>query len=322
MTGETAEAQALPGGRLRNQRERRGLTLVQVSSELHIDQHLLAALEEDNYDALGAPIFVKGHLRNYARLLGLDPAELVALYEASQQPSDPALVTHRAEGARMDEGSSSAWVGWFGWLFLIVLGVLLAGWWYYQQEGGADLVFSNTVDSVPLPDESIDDSSVSPQTLPQATSDELAAGSLEETVDPSQTGVSAANDAVTGPATTVPGVPDESQTQAADVQAQAEEAAPVETRPATPAPRQGGAGLTLEFTEESWVEIYDAEGRPILYDLLGPGVRREISATGRLRLFIGNTDGVEVYVAGERFDLDRYRRSDSTARFTVNVPAR
>lgn len=316
MTGETVEAPALPGGRLRTQRERRGLTLVQVSSELHIDQHLLAALEEDNYAALGAPIFVKGHLRNYARLLGLDPVELVALYEAAQQPADPALVAHRADGPRMDEGRSTAWVGWFGWVFLAVLGVSLAGWWYYQQEGGANLVFSNTFDPIPLPDETDTTSTALPETtLPAAGEDDPGAAAGTVGAQPA--------DAAPADAGTVASVtPGEAREGTPAAAPEIREPAPVETRPVTqPSPRQGGSGLALEFTEESWVEIYDAEGRPILYDLLGPGTRREISATGQLRLFIGNTDGVQVYVGGERFNLDRHRRSDSTARFTVNVPA-
>ncbi|HEX7031186.1 MAG TPA: RodZ domain-containing protein [Gammaproteobacteria bacterium] len=318
MTGEIAENSSLPGSRLRKQRERQGLTLAQAAHELHVDQRLLAALEDDDYATLGAPIFVKGHLRNYARLLGLDPAELVAEYEAAQQPADPTLVAHRPDGPLMDAHRERPWVGWIGWIFLLLLGVLLAAWWYYQQEGGADFTLSNMPDPVLLPDEPPAETSVpsetdesgpdaSPAFDPGAASQDVPAEQGGVTVAPPE-GETAAN----------PRMEDAMQQPAEDTVQQAPPAAaPVTTPPAQTA----RAGLVLEFAEESWVEIYDAEGRPILYDLLGPGVRREINASGELRLFLGNAEGVEVYVNGEPFNVERFVRSDSTARFTVTVPA-
>lgn len=298
---------SLPGERLRKQREQRGLTLAQVSSELHVDQRMLAALEADDFAALGAPIFVKGHLRSYARLLGLDPAELIAEYEAAQQPSAPTLVAHRPDGPRMDEHRSQAWVGWFGWIFLLLLGLLLAGWWYYQQEGGADFVVSNVPERM---------TTVPAQSRPTVVApvEEGDVGELEDSASPAEDEASGESETapVEAPATAAP---------ADNITARE----PVVTQPPArtttqPAMQAAGRGLVLEFNAESWVEVYDAEGRPILYDLLAAGTRREINATGQLRIFLGNAEGVEVYVGGKEFDLERHRRADNTARFTVNVP--
>lgn len=304
---------SLPGERLRKAREQRGLTLAQVSSELHVDQRMLAALEADDFVALGAPIFVKGHLRSYARLLGLDPAELIAEYEAAQQPAAPTLVAHRPDGPRMDQHRSHAWVGWFGWVFLLLLGLLLAGWWYYQQEGGADFVVSNAPERTTVPAERrspviapVEDRD------PDVTEDSASPGDADATGDDAIGDDEATAATAETPATQAP---------ADNVTPQD----PVVTQPPArtttqPAAQPAGRGLVLEFNEESWVEVYDAEGRPILYDLLAAGTRREINATGQLRIFLGNAEGVEVYVAGEAFNLERHRRSDNTARFTVNVP--
>ncbi|MBW3566470.1 MAG: DUF4115 domain-containing protein [Proteobacteria bacterium] len=307
MTDENT-TRALPGERLRRQREHRGLTLAQVSSELHVSQRMLAALEADDFEALGAPIFVKGHLRSYARLIGLDPAELIAEYEAAQRPDEPALVAHKPDGPRMDQHRSHAWVGWFGWVFLLLLGLLLAGWWYYQQEGGADFVISNTPERTEFPTQSQQQPRQSSAQPPAETgiSEEDASQATEPTGnDPAETGD---EDGAQEPVPT-----DESTSNAEPA------VSPQLTAPASPP--AAGRGLVLEFEEESWVEIYDSEGRPILYDLLAAGTRREINATGQLRIFLGNATGVEVTVGGEEFDLQRYRRDDDTARFTVNIPA-
>lgn len=326
----------LPGERLRAERERRGLSAGQVGSELHIDLRMLKALESDDYATLGAPIFVKGHLRNYARLLGLDPAELVAQYEAAQQPAEPVIFAQRAEGARVDEPRSRPWVTWVGWVFMLLLGVLLAAWWYYQREGGADFVIPGTANrteqplrpalprntaqvSVPV-DESPE--AVAANEGEESITDENAAS--ESTLEPNDERADASVDAdqaarpdTAEPATTQPPVKNEStsaQTAPATTPPASEPARPRVTVNAAPA-------LVLELDEESWVEIYDAEGRPILYDLLAAGTRREINASGQLRVFLGNADGAKITVGGEAFNIDNYRRNDSTARFTVNVPA-
>lgn len=328
MTDEREEvvtAAPMPGKRLREQREKRGLSLAQVASELHMDQRMLRSLEEDDYSALGAPIFVKGHLRNYARLLGLDPIEIVAEYEAAQKPADPDLVAQRSDGPRMEHHHSSAWVGWLGWLFLLLLGVLLAGWWYYQQEGGRDFAIGPATErqvSPPLTESpAVTEREIVPELEEEARTATPPPGDVvDETEMPAarqQTNERTGEQVTTRP----------SQDTGTERTPRSERQQPVDTGAAAPAqPREqratpAGRGLVLEFDEESWVEVYDSEGRPVLYDLVRPGTRRQINATGQLRLFLGNASGVDVFVNGERFAHERFQRADNTARFTVNVPA-
>ncbi len=60
------------GGRLRLRREQLGLSLEEAASRLKLPAHVLAAIERDDWQPLGAAVFVRGHLRAYGRLLGLD----------------------------------------------------------------------------------------------------------------------------------------------------------------------------------------------------------------------------------------------------------
>jgi len=60
------------GSALRQVRERAGLTLQEVGSQLKMPVRVVQALEEENWQVLGAPVFLRGQLRSYARLLKVD----------------------------------------------------------------------------------------------------------------------------------------------------------------------------------------------------------------------------------------------------------
>jgi cytoskeleton protein RodZ len=66
------------GTRLRDERERLGIGIDQIEAETHIRVKYLLALEEDRFDVLPGPAYVRAFLRGYAERLGLDPQELMA----------------------------------------------------------------------------------------------------------------------------------------------------------------------------------------------------------------------------------------------------
>lgn len=71
------------GERFRAAREERGLTLSEVGEQLRIRSVYLAAIEEENWKAIGAPVYIRGFLRTYARFLGLDPEEAVGEFNSA-----------------------------------------------------------------------------------------------------------------------------------------------------------------------------------------------------------------------------------------------
>lgn len=60
------------GARLRSARERAGLSLDAVGGKLKMPVRVLESLENEDWSRLGAPVFVRGQLRSYGRLLGVD----------------------------------------------------------------------------------------------------------------------------------------------------------------------------------------------------------------------------------------------------------
>jgi cytoskeleton protein RodZ len=83
------------GDRFREAREARGLSLSDAGEQIRIRSVYLAAIEEENWSAIGAPVYVRGFLRTYARYLGLDPEEAVGSFNRTM--GSPA-------GAGADEG--------------------------------------------------------------------------------------------------------------------------------------------------------------------------------------------------------------------------
>ncbi len=71
---ETAEG---PGAALQAAREARDLSIPQVADRLKLSSAAVSALEANDWDRLPAPVFVRGYIRTYARLMALDDEELL-----------------------------------------------------------------------------------------------------------------------------------------------------------------------------------------------------------------------------------------------------
>jgi len=79
------------GARLRAGREKLGLTVLQVAERIHTDPRIVDAIEAENYEALGAPVYARGHIRHYADLVGESANELVQIYSNLAKVGQPDL---------------------------------------------------------------------------------------------------------------------------------------------------------------------------------------------------------------------------------------
>ena len=70
-----------PGKYLKTERESRNLSLKEVSESTKIREHLLKAIEEDQYELISSPVYVKGFLNIYAKYLGLNPDDIILGYK-------------------------------------------------------------------------------------------------------------------------------------------------------------------------------------------------------------------------------------------------
>jgi cytoskeleton protein RodZ len=110
------------GKQLRAARERMGLGVSQAAEQLHVDDKVIDALETGRFQQLGAPVYVRGHLRHYAELVGEPSAS--GRYEAMQStPPDLTAVPH------LPQQRIVARRRWPLVLFAALLLLAVAAWW-------------------------------------------------------------------------------------------------------------------------------------------------------------------------------------------------
>jgi len=273
-----------PGGRLRQERLERGLSNQQVAEQLNLDVVVIQAIEDNDFPALGAPVFARGHLRRYATVLGVPEADVLAAYDRSRQPETPTLVP-RAHFERLPERHAPRWPWILGGLavLLIVCGVIAfvgsADWrwpWHRSELRQGEIAGA--------------------QTAPELTSTQSTG---EPVVDAPQ----AASRPGAGAA---PATPDNA------VAAPATDAAS-----ATAGATAGTLRLDFRFAQDSWIEIFDGTGKAVLYDLGAAGTVRTISAVPPLSVTVGNAPAVALSVNGQAVALPRPEPGQTVVRVRV-----
>jgi cytoskeleton protein RodZ len=102
------------GGRLREARERLGLTLEEVERTTHIRMHHLEAIERGELDSLPSPVQARGFLRNYAEFLGLEPGDVMLQYAEGLQKRKahprPSVTPAEQKTTRVDRWRPLRWL--------------------------------------------------------------------------------------------------------------------------------------------------------------------------------------------------------------------
>ena len=122
------------GDEFRAAREARHLSLSDVSEQIHIRSVYLQSIEDEDWSAIAAPVYVRGFIRTYARFLGLDPESAVerlnvSLGESGTKPHEPSPV-RPIRHSRRSGGSPSPWL----WIAVAVAALLVAfvGYRYFE----------------------------------------------------------------------------------------------------------------------------------------------------------------------------------------------
>ncbi len=330
---EPVEAASGPsaGAQLRREREMRGLSIHDISDALKLSPRQVEALEQDDYEALPGPAFVRGFLRNYARCLGLDPAPLLdEVQRAARLGSIDLSPISNARGDLPVGGTprSSAPVGL---IVLVLLASVLAGWYFdwFRTEAPQQVVEGEVSVETELMPPAFDPQT-SPLTMVEPAPGEAVEGAGGE-APPTDAAVAAPVPQAPPPAAVVGPPAPTAATQvtptavAASAPADASAttppaapatepvaAAPVEPEPAPPQ----GAQLAFRFGADSWVEVRDAGGNIVYSGISRAGTSRNVQGKPPFALVVGNAAQVSLEFNGKPVDLAPHTKV-SVARLVV-----
>ncbi|MDZ4350681.1 MAG: DUF4115 domain-containing protein [Xanthomonadaceae bacterium] len=258
------------GERLRKARENAGLTAHELAARMHVLVRIVNDIEHDRFDRLGADVYVRGHIKSYAREVGMPLSEIESFI--CRKPAEVApemiCVTPRPRWQASLEALAHRSV----YIVLTVAIVAPIVW----LAGNHRL----SVADQPL---ALLDAPAGPGVNSLAV-----AGVVDGAV----------RAPVIAPASLTPRLPP----------AEPEQDAPSSTKPNRADAEEGQ--WQFVFTGDSWFELYDRDGNRLIHELVraGTDLRFPVARIGRVAL--GNASDVEVLSGASKIDIERFQQGN------------
>ena len=286
------------GVQLKQQRLKRRIELAEAGRALNLSVSSLDKIERGELDHL-APLYRRGYVKNYARYLGLEVEPLLELLGAPDQAVLQAVMPHSKAPIKFDRILKYS-------TYLIVTTLIVPPLVLIYIQGGLRFFDPEPSSSSTSPMvESVAEASE------QRVSDRMARALALEDIgaagdetgsdsDPAQT--QAPMTATALPVGAIRPLRDPTLARNdGDGPVSADEAA---------AQDSPGAILSLEMIDDSWLEIYAANGDRLEYDLLRRGDRREFVAEPPFRLLLGRASAVSLLLDGAPVEFEGQDRAD------------
>lgn len=296
------------GQRLAEARQAKGLMPADVAAQLKLSIRQVEALEAEDFAHLPGEIFVRGFIRNYAKLVELDPAELlpqVEVHVAEQVTAPSTNLRFRTSPVRR-------------WLVIPVVGLVLffalVALLYSWLKSGDETMVPESAQGQPgpaavapipvAPAQPV----IPPQPMVLDPASAEASGQADATPVPSsQAAPAPAGHAAPGqPVSATPAtkpLPEPVKAPAEPIKA------PVE--PSKPA----GSGLLFQPGEDAWVQVVDAKGQRFS-KLLHAGSTEAFEGNPPYKIVVGNAAAMRLTYKGRLVALKPFT-GEKVARLTL-----
>ncbi|WP_455365355.1 RodZ domain-containing protein [Kaarinaea lacus] len=292
-----------PWEQLRQAREKHNLSPADIAKELKLDIRFVKALEAGQLEKLPQPVYTAGYIRAYAKLVGLPADEIVGDYASQESTSMPEIAKSRekiparyrhvdnslpksfsvSHGAQEDKKPIRIFVSG-----LAIAVVLAIAWQVYtnMQAPDAELPLDSTVES----------------TMPDTAGTGAEVGEVAQPTDelPEQKTIQ-----LTLPGQTPPASGASSQGAGdSDIASLRENAEKM-------------VSISLHYSEDSWIDVRDATGKPLIRRLGKAGGSNTVSGIPPFEVLLGYSPGVSIEYNGEPYDISRFQ-TRPVARFVMD----
>ncbi|GEM_PF-1232349 len=292
-----------PGAYLRHAREQKRLSIQHVADRLYLDTGVIQALENDDYDKLPSAIFVRGYLRNYAKLLDIPKDSIIEAYELLTGQHTLPSITPQNKPKAQASGSDS-WVRMMTYAIIITAIVFLTLWYYTTR---------TTLSLNPNEDPNFDHETTKPLALlplPETDDDPLLQGentdypasliglptntpppAIDLPTTPNLTGntpeVTPGNTAATPPNPSgTPTVPNATDTSPAAT------------------PTQGDTrNVKINLKNRTWLKVTDNTGKTLYNGISQGSETLNLSGEPPFKINSGHTEGISVDYLGKTLEM-------------------
>ncbi len=283
------------GQQLRQAREVRNLAIADIARTLKLGARQVEALENDDWQGLPGATFIRGFVRNYARLVGVNSAPLMAQLDGLlAKPADNLDVAESRPTQIYTTGFSVSRKN----RQMVVIGaviLLLAGLAYFLLPNDLSALRDSTqamLDSIGKKNQPADVPAAVPVASPERAEPVFPPGSTPQQVMNPQ-----ALAAV-----------DEKPLQSAVAPAEVKPQAATLTSVATT--DQKAPQIRFVVIKDSWVEVRDRDSKVVFSQRMLAGAEQAVAGQGPLSLVLGYAPGVQLFWHGEKVDLAPHTKGD------------
>lgn len=286
-------------------RKQQNRSVEEIADELNLSATQIRTIELDQSEGLPEPTYVRGYIRSYAKLLGLDPNRVLDNY----------LNPNWQKGSRLDEmprgigsANESDHGGFFSPAKVVSLLLLFSVLGFLWLTGKFDGVFSDSEPNVAITTNDPGSSTTSRSQGSQSADVVEAAPELASEARGASASVSSA-------------ASDADQATSNSELAASTESSSEQTLSNNETGIPGGEEnslheLTLNFADTCWVDISDSDGKRLAYKSYAKGEVLQVSSQIPITVFLGDAKVVTANYNGRDYDLAPYREG-VFARFSL-----
>jgi len=295
------------GERLASKRSEKELSINQVAREIKIEPHVIEMIENNEFESIGAPVFVKGYLRQYSELVGLDPNLIIEKYNAINSIEDSSPIVNDSVDQISKYVLTPKIILIAIFMILISFGVLVTVFGIFGNNEAVVIKMETETES--------QESLLPPVTAPQIDSSETQ---IDETLE-METETESQESLL--PPVTAPQI-DSSETQIDEtLEMETETESQESLLPSTADEffiEENFMNLTIIYSGLCWTEIFDANGERLFFGLGDQDREVNIDGLPPFDVMLGAADNLlEIKLEGREYNVVDSIRRGEVLRFKV-----